>query len=159
MLIAVLGVATPARADATLVAVSADMAVGTIVVRTGERQLYLVLENGQALRYSVGVGRTDRQWAGSTTISGKYVRPNWAPPAEIRRDSPHLPAVIPGGAPDNPMGVAALTLAGGDYAIHGTNRPDLIGGFVSYGCIRMSNADITDLFGRVGLGMPVIVTP
>jgi lipoprotein-anchoring transpeptidase ErfK/SrfK len=159
VLIAVLGVATPARADATLVAVSADMAVGTIVVRTGERQLYLVLENGQALRYSVGVGRTDRQWAGSTTISGKYVRPNWAPPAEIRRDSPHLPAVIPGGAPDNPMGVAALTLAGGDYAIHGTNRPDLIGGFVSYGCIRMSNADITDLFGRVGLGMPVIVTP
>lgn len=100
MLIAVLGVATPARADATLVAVSADMAVGTIVVRTGERQLYLVLENGQALRYSVGVGRTDRQWAGSTTISGKYVRPNWAPPAEIRRDSPHLPAVIPGGAQD-----------------------------------------------------------
>ncbi|MFN4209574.1 MAG: L,D-transpeptidase [Devosia sp.] len=150
--------AAPARAEATLVAVAADMAAGTIVVRTAERALYLVLPDGQALRYSVGVGRPDRQWIGTTAITGKYVRPNWAPPAAIRRDSPDLPAVIPGGSPANPMGAAALTLSGGDYAIHGTNRPDSIGGFVSYGCIRMSNADIVDLFDRVDLGTPVIVT-
>lgn len=156
--LAMLWAAAPARAEATLVAVAADMAAGTIVVRTAERALYLVLPDGQALRYSVGVGRPDRQWIGTTAITGKYVEPNWAPPAAIRRDSPDLPAVIPGGSPANPMGAAALTLSGGDYAIHGTNRPDSIGGFVSYGCIRMSNADIVDLFDRVDLGTPVIVT-
>ena len=158
ILLAMLWAAAPVRAEATLVAVAADMAAGTIVVRTAERALYLVLPDGQALRYSVGVGRPDRQWIGTTAITGKYVKPNWAPPAAIRRDSPDLPAVIPGGSPANPMGAAALTLSGGDYAIHGTNRPDSIGGFVSYGCIRMSNADIVDLFDRVDLGTPVIVT-
>jgi lipoprotein-anchoring transpeptidase ErfK/SrfK len=158
ILLAMLWTAAPARAEATLVAVAADMAAGTIVVRTAERALYLVLPDGQALRYSVGVGRPDRQWIGTTAITGKYVKPNWAPPAAIRRDAPDLPAVIPGGSPANPMGAAALTLSGGDYAIHGTNRPDSIGGFVSYGCIRMSNADIVDLFDRVDLGTPVIVT-
>ncbi|MFP9135967.1 L,D-transpeptidase [Devosia sp. XGJD_8] len=158
ILLATLWTAAPARAEATLVAVAPDMAAGTIVVRTAERALYLVLPDGQALRYSVGVGRPDRQWIGTTAITGKYVKPNWAPPAAIRNDSPDLPAVIPGGSPANPMGAAALTLSGGDYAIHGTNRPDSIGGFVSYGCIRMSNADIVDLFDRVDLGTPVIVT-
>ena len=66
--------------------------------------------------------------------------------------------VYPGGSPGNPMGVAAMTLSGGDYAIHGTNNPGSIGGFVSYGCIRMYNQDITDLFDRVNVGTPVIVT-
>ena len=157
-ILATFSAASPTLADPTLVAVASDMAAGTIVVRTSERQLYLVLEDGQALRYSVGVGRADRQWIGTTSIAGKYLKPNWAPPEAIRRDSPGLPAVIPGGSLANPMGAAAMTLFGGDYAIHGTNRPDSIGGFVSYGCIRMTNADIIDLFGRVGSGTPVIVT-
>lgn len=132
---------------------------GTIVVHTGERRLYLVLENGWALRYAVGVGRPGRQWTGSTAIDGMHVRPAWAPPAAIRADAPHLPAVIAGGSPANPMGAAAMTLSGGAYAIHGTNAPDSIGGFVSYGCIRMHNADIVDLYARVGLGTPVVVMP
>jgi lipoprotein-anchoring transpeptidase ErfK/SrfK len=157
-LIASACIAPPAGAAATLVAFVGDEAAGAIVVRTSERQLYLVLEDGRALRYTVGVGRPDRQWVGTTAISGKYLRPNWAPPDAIRRDTPSLPAVIPGGSPANPMGAAAMTLSGGDYAIHGTNRPDSIGGFVSYGCIRMTNSDITDLFDRVALGTPVIVT-
>jgi lipoprotein-anchoring transpeptidase ErfK/SrfK len=70
-----------------------------------------------------------------------------------------LPAVIPGGSPRNPMGAAALTLSKGEYAIHGTNAPRSVGGFVSYGCIRMHNRDILDLFGRVSFGTTVIVTP
>jgi lipoprotein-anchoring transpeptidase ErfK/SrfK len=131
---------------------------GTIVVHTGERRLYLVLGNGQAIRYPVGVGRAGKQWAGTSRIDGKYVRPAWSPPAEVRRDKPSLPAVIPGGSPRNPMGVAAMTLAGGEYAIHGTNMPGSIGGFVSYGCIRMYNQDITDLFERVSVGTTVVVT-
>ena len=131
---------------------------GTIDIKTGERRLYLVLGDGHALRYVVGVGRAGKQWAGTSYINGKYIRPPWSPPAEVRRDKPSLPAVIPGGSPRNPMGAAAMTLSGGEYAIHGTNAPGSIGGFVSYGCIRMHNADILDLFGRVSVGTTVVVT-
>ena len=76
----------------------------------------------------------------------------------MKRDNPSIPDVIPGGSPSNPMGVAAMTLAGGEYAIHGTNRPNSVGGYVSYGCVRMYNQDISDLFNRVEVGTPVIVT-
>jgi lipoprotein-anchoring transpeptidase ErfK/SrfK len=131
---------------------------GTIVVRTSERRLYYVLGNGQALRYPVGVGRAGKQWAGVSRIDGKYVNPAWSPPPEVKRDKPSLPDVIPGGSPRNPMGVAALTLAGGEYAIHGTNQPSSVGGYVSYGCIRMYNQDISDLFQRVSVGTTVVVT-
>jgi lipoprotein-anchoring transpeptidase ErfK/SrfK len=130
---------------------------GTIVIKTRERRLYYVLGDGKAVRYPVGVGRPDKQWSGHSAISGKYIRPAWSPPAEIRLDNPRLPYVIPGGAPHNPMGAAALTIAGGEYAIHGTNRPGSVGGFVSYGCIRMLNSDILDLFNRVAVGTPVVV--
>ena len=142
-----------------VVAFNGNASPGTIVVRTNERRLYLVLGDGRAMRYPVGVGRAGRQWAGRSYIEGKYVKPAWSPPADIRRDKPSLPSVIPGGSPQNPMGAAALTLSGGgNYAIHGTNSPGSIGGFVSYGCIRMYNQDIVDLYGRVGVGTPVIVT-
>jgi lipoprotein-anchoring transpeptidase ErfK/SrfK len=130
---------------------------GTIVIKTHERRLYYVLGNGRALRYPVGVGRTDKQWTGHSVISGKYIRPAWSPPAEIIRDNPRISRFIPGGASNNPMGAAAMTIAGGEYAIHGTNRPGSVGGFVSYGCIRMLNADILDLFERVAVGTPVVV--
>ena len=130
---------------------------GTIVVRTHERRLYYVMGDGKAVRYPVGVGRMGKQWAGNTQIAGKYRHPAWSPPAEVRRDNPRLPEVIPGGSPRNPMGVAAMTLAGGEYAIHGTNVPNSIGGFVSYGCIRMHNQDISDLFERVTVGTQVVV--
>lgn len=141
-----------------VVAFNANVAPGTIIVRTQERRLYLVLGSGQALRYTVGVGRVGRQWSGKSFIEGKYIEPDWSPPPDIRRDMPHLPNVIPGGSPRNPMGYAALTLDGGTYAIHGTNEPKSIGGFVSYGCIRMHNRDVADLYKRVGVGTPVIVT-
>ena len=131
---------------------------GTIVIKTNERRLYLVLGDGHALRYVVGVGRAGKQWAGASRIAGKYIRPAWTPPAEVRRDKPSLPDVIPGGSPRNPMGAAAMTIAGGEYAIHGTNSPGSVGGFVSYGCIRMYNQDILDLFARVSVGTPVVVT-
>jgi lipoprotein-anchoring transpeptidase ErfK/SrfK len=130
---------------------------GTIVVKTNERRLYYVLSGGQALRYPVGVGKTGKSWSGTAFIDGKYRKPAWSPPREVRRDKPSLPKVIPGGSPKNPLGVAALTLSGGQYAIHGTNAPDSVGGFVSYGCIRMHNKDITDLYTRVRVGTRVVV--
>jgi lipoprotein-anchoring transpeptidase ErfK/SrfK len=130
---------------------------GTVVVRTNERALYYVIGNGRAVRYPVGVGRAGKQWSGSAIITGKYLRPAWTPPAEVKRDKPYLPNVTPGGSGRNPMGAAALTLSRGEYAIHGTNSPGSIGGFVSYGCIRMHNSDILDLYSRVSFGTPVIV--
>jgi lipoprotein-anchoring transpeptidase ErfK/SrfK len=130
---------------------------GTIVVKTGERRLLYVIDRSRALRFPVGVGREGQQWTGRAKVEGKYIEPAWAPPEVIRRDHPDLPKVIPGGSPRNPMGAAALTLRGGEYAIHGTNNPGSIGGFVSYGCIRMRNADIKTLYRLVDVGTPVIV--
>jgi lipoprotein-anchoring transpeptidase ErfK/SrfK len=150
--------ATTTASAREVVAFNGGASAGTIVVRTNERRLYLVVGEGRAIRYPVGVGRVGRQWAGRSMVSGKHIRPAWSPPPDIRRDRPNLPSVIAGGSPANPMGAAALTLSGGDYAIHGTNNPRSIGGFVSYGCIRMYNEDIMDLYSRVSIGTPVVVT-
>jgi lipoprotein-anchoring transpeptidase ErfK/SrfK len=146
-----------AQAHGTIVAAPSSVSAGTIVVRTNERRLYYVIGYGQAIRYPVGVGRAGQQWSGTSVIDAKYVSPDWAPPPDIRAENPKLPLLIPGGSPHNPMGVAAMTLSGLDYAIHGTNQPSSIGHFVSHGCIRMLNEDVTDLFGRVGVGTPVVV--
>ena len=130
---------------------------GTIVIKTRERRLYFVLGQGYAIRYPVGVGRAGQQWTGVAYVDDMRVAPDWVPPPTMRRD-PYSPAyVIPGGSPQNPMGAAALTLTGGEYAIHGTNQPQSIGGFVSSGCIRMHNEDVVDLFARVTVGTPVVV--
>ena len=153
-----IGPAAPAQARGDLVGMAESYAPGTIVVKTGERHLYFVVAPGTAIRYPVGVGRAGQQWAGTSVIEAKFVEPDWAPPPDIRRENPKLPLLIPGGSPRNPMGVAAMTLAGLDYAIHGTNQPSSIGHFVSHGCIRMFNEDVSDLFGRVGVGTPVVVT-
>ena len=147
-----------AEARPELVSVHNQYSPGTILVKTSERRLYLILDDDHAMRYPVGVGRAGKQWAGTTKIDGKYRNPAWSPPDEVKRDKPQLPDVIPGGSPRNPRGVAAMTLAGGQYAIHGTNVPGSVGGFVSYGCIRMLNGDITDLYQRVGVGTTVVVT-
>jgi len=147
-----------AQARPEMVGVHGDYSPGTIVIKTNERRLYYILDSGHAMRYPVGVGKYGKQWAGTTRISGKYRNPAWSPPAEVKRDKPFMPDVIPGGSPRNPMGVAAMTLAGGEYAIHGTNMPGSVGGFVSYGCIRMLNGDITDLYERVSIGTTVVVT-
>jgi lipoprotein-anchoring transpeptidase ErfK/SrfK len=149
---------SPAAAGPELVNIHNQYSPGTILVKTNERRLYLILDDDHAMRYPVGVGKTGKQWAGTTRIDGKYRNPAWSPPDEVKRDKPQLPDLIPGGSPRNPMGVAAMTLSGGQYAIHGTNVPGSVGGFVSYGCIRMLNPDITDLYQRVSVGTTVVVT-
>jgi lipoprotein-anchoring transpeptidase ErfK/SrfK len=127
---------------------------GTIVVRTNERKLYFVVKNNRAIQYPVGVGRLDKQWFGATRVASKQLRPAWSPPAEIRRGRPNW--VIPSDSPRNPMGAAALVLADNELAIHGTNNPGSVGGFVSWGCIRMHNKDIMDLYKRVDVGTRVV---
>lgn len=159
VLIAFGGVSQPAAAREAI-AFRGEHSPGTIIVKTGERRLYYVLGEGRAIRYPVGVGRPGKQWTGATYINGKHLSPAWSPPDDVKRAKPSLPDVIPGGTPRNPMGAAALTLGAGDgeYAIHGTNVPGSIGGFVSFGCIRMHNGDVMDLYSRVNVGTPVIVT-
>ena len=146
----------PAQAQATVA--FQGYPVGTIVVRTNQRRLYYIVGPDRAISYPVGVGKAGQQWSGTSTINGKYIRPAWSPPADIKRANPKLPNVIEGGSPRNPMGAAAMTLSGGEYAIHGTNQPGSIGGFVSYGCIRMHNSHVLDLYARVSVGTQVIVT-
>jgi len=131
---------------------------GTIVIKTNERHLYYVTGEGQAIRYRIGVGKAGMAWTGRSSIDGKYISPAWQAPESIRKDYSQLPPVVPGGSPSNPMGAAALTLSGGgQYAIHGTNNPGSIGGFVSHGCIRMYNQDIMDLYARVSVRTKVVV--
>eukprot|EP01037_Dinobryon_pediforme_P023155 gene23155-24520_t len=129
---------------------------GTIIVRTTERHLYLTLGDGMAIRYPIAVGLPGKEWSGRTYVARMAVNPVWAPPAEVKHDKPELPDyILPG--PSNPLGPRALVLAAGQYAIHGTNRPETIGTKASYGCIRMYNRHIVDLYQRVSVGTPVIV--
>jgi len=153
-------IAAPEQAAAREIVALRDgnYSAGTILIRTNERRLYYVMGDGRAVRYPVGVGKAGKSWTGTARIDGKYIKPAWSPPADVKRDHPRLPDLIAGGSPRNPMGAAAMTLSGGQYAIHGTNVPGSVGGFVSYGCFRMYNADVLDLYSRVGVGTSVVVT-
>ncbi len=138
---------------------------GTIVVDPGQRFLYLVLGDGKAMRYGIGVGREGFGWNGVATIQRKQKWPSWHPPVEMQaRDerARQWKDGMPGG-PSNPLGARALYLYqnGRDtlYRIHGTNEPQSIGRAVSSGCIRMLNADVIDLYDRVPTGSRVVVLP
>jgi lipoprotein-anchoring transpeptidase ErfK/SrfK len=151
-LIAIAALMVPLTARARDIVQFQGYEPGTIVVVTGARQLYYVLGRGQAIRYPVGVGRAGMAWHGRAYVAAKYLRPAWSA-------NPGVTRTIPGGAPGNPMGAAAIGLDRGNYAIHGTNDPSSIGGFVSHGCIRMHNADVMDLYQRVPIGAKVAVVP
>lgn len=129
---------------------------GAIIIKNREHALYYTLGDGRAIRYPVAVGKQAKQWSGATIVERKVVYPIWQPPQVVRADSPNLPPLIYPG-PKNPLGTRALVLANGEYAIHGTNNPGSIGHDASYGCIRMFNQDVEDLFQRVGVGTPVYV--
>ncbi len=129
---------------------------GTIIVDTPQRFLFLVQENGTALRYGIGVGRPGFTWAGVKTVTRKAEWPDWVPPKEMLARRPDLPHYMAGG-PDNPLGARALYLGSSLYRIHGSNEPWTIGQAVSSGCIRMRNEDVTDLYERVRVGTRVIV--
>lgn len=129
---------------------------GTIVVETSERRLYLVLEDGKALKYGIGVGRDGFRWSGTHKITRTAEWPGWTPPAQMRKRVPDLPAYMPGG-PNNPLGARALYIGSTLYRIHGTSEPWTIGQAVSSGCIRMVNDDVIDLYDRVKVGALVVV--
>jgi lipoprotein-anchoring transpeptidase ErfK/SrfK len=131
---------------------------GTIVIDTANTYLYLVLGNGQAVRYGIGVGREGFTWAGAQRVSRMAEWPDWHPPAEMIERQPYLPRFMAGGE-TNPLGARALYLGNTLYRIHGTNQPSTIGTFVSSGCIRLTNEDVSDLYTRVKVGTRVVVLP
>jgi lipoprotein-anchoring transpeptidase ErfK/SrfK len=132
--------------------------VGTLIVDTPNTYLYLVLGEGKAMRYGIGVGRDGFTWAGVEKVTKLAEWPDWHPPAEMIERQPYLPRFMAGGE-SNPMGARALYLGKTVYRIHGTNQPSTIGSFVSSGCIRLVNADVEDLYQRVKVGTRVVVLP
>lgn len=131
---------------------------GTVIVDTKNTFLYLVLNETQAMRYGIGVGREGFAWSGEQTVARKAEWPDWHPPTEMIGRQPYLPRFMAGG-PGNPLGARAMYLGETEYRIHGTNNPDTIGKRVSSGCIRLTNDDVTDLYERVKIGAKVIVLP
>jgi lipoprotein-anchoring transpeptidase ErfK/SrfK len=135
-----------------------DEKPGTIIVRASERRLYLILGDGWAMKYGIGVAREGFEWSGEFHVSMKRQWPDWTPPPEMIKRQPDLPKHMEGG-PDNPLGARALYLGDTLYRIHGSNEPETIGQAVSSGCIRMANEDVIDLYNRVRVGTKVIIEP
>jgi len=146
----------PAQLRRQMVAYPTNEPPGTIIIDTGHTFLYLTLGHGMAMRYGIGVGRQGFTWSGVETIVRKSEWPDWIPPAQMVARQPYLPRWV-GGGPGNPLGARALYLGNTEYRIHGTNDPSTIGKHVSSGCIRLQNADIIDLYSRVGIGTKVVV--
>jgi lipoprotein-anchoring transpeptidase ErfK/SrfK len=129
---------------------------GTIIIDTPNTFLYLVLGDGKAMRYGIGVGREGFTWSGVERVSKMAEWPDWHPPPEMIERQPYLPRFMAGGE-SSPLGARALYLGKSIYRIHGTNQPSTIGTFVSSGCIRLTNTDIEDLYRRVTVGTKVVV--
>jgi lipoprotein-anchoring transpeptidase ErfK/SrfK len=137
--------------------------VGTIVVDTPNRYLYLIEAKGMSMRYGIGVGREGFAWAGTATIQAKAAWPTWTPPAEmLARDPTSRPYAngMPGGI-DNPLGARAMYLYQGGqdtlYRLHGTTEAWTIGQAVSSGCVRILDQDVIDLYNRVPISTKVVV--
>ena len=156
--LASLSLAPPAHAG-RLVRYKSPYLPGEILISQSERKLYLIVDGDRAIVYPVAVARRGKEWEGRARVQAKYVEPAWSPPDSVKRDHPELPDVIQGGAPGNPMGARAILLDRDEIAIHGTNRRmrASIGAGGSYGCIRMLNEDVIDLFDRVAVGTPVMM--
>lgn len=137
---------------------------GTIIIKTGERALYQVMGGGKARRYLVAVGKEGFSWSGTARVGLKRVNPTWTPPAAMIERKPEYEewaGGMPGGIPENPLGVRALYLYKGGrdtlFRIHGTNNPSSIGTAASSGCIRMLNREVIELYNNSPVGTKVIV--
>ena len=138
------------------VSIDASYKPGTIIISTKERRLYLVTDQGEALRYGIGVGRDGFTWRGTHRVTAKKEWPSWTPPPQMLRRRPDLPRYMPGGE-DNPLGARAMYLGSTLFRIHGSNEPETIGSAVSSGCFRLTNEDVIHLYNRVKVGAMVIV--
>ena len=131
---------------------------GQVVASFSDRRIYLVVRPGEAISYPIAIPRQQSRWQGVMTVSDKRINPTWTPTPTMIAENPRLPRWVPGGHPQNPLGVRALYLGSSAYRIHGTDAPWTIGQPVSKGCIRMYNKDVIDLYNRVPIGAKVTVT-
>jgi lipoprotein-anchoring transpeptidase ErfK/SrfK len=135
-------------------------APGSIVVDTDARYLYFVLPDKKAIRYGVTVGEEALSWYGIAKVGRKEEWPSWVPTADIKKRLENIPNFVEGG-PHNPLGARGIYLYQGSkdtlFRVHGTNQPEYIGQAISSGCIRMTNEDVIDLYGRVKMGAIVVV--
>jgi lipoprotein-anchoring transpeptidase ErfK/SrfK len=129
---------------------------GSIIINSKTNVLHLVMGNGKAVQYRVATARKGFEWSGTHKVSSKTQWPDWRPPVEMRQRHPELPSFMAGG-PKNPLGARAMYLGSSIYRIHGTNEPKSIGKSASSGCIRMLNADVTELYTLVKIGAEVTV--
>ncbi len=151
--------AVPSAKAGRLVGYELAYPPGEILISQSQRRLYLIIDGERAIAYPVAVAKPGKEWTGPARVQAKYVEPAWSPPDSVKRDHPELPDVIQGGAPGNPMGARAILLDRDEIAIHGTNgrMRASIGTAASYGCIRMRNEDVIDLYSRVAVGTPVMM--
>jgi lipoprotein-anchoring transpeptidase ErfK/SrfK len=148
----------PARLQRQVINYPSREVPGTIIIDTPNTYLYLILGQGQAIRYGIGVGREGFTWSGVKQVVSKTEWPDWYPPPMMINRQPYLPRMVAGG-PGNPLGARAMYIGGTEYRIHGTNDPTTIGKQVSSGCIRLTNDNVIDLYNRVKIGAKVIVLP
>lgn len=150
--------AAPSRINRQVVHLETKYPAGTIIVSYGDRRLYRIEEGGSTIAYPIAVPTHLASWEGTLNVTSKRVNPSWRPTPSMIKRNPMLPRYVPGGHPQNPMGVRALYLGDTLYRIHGTDSPWTIGEAVSSGCIRMYNEDVKDLYERTQTGAQVIVT-
>ena len=121
-----------------------------IYINAASRLMLLYDDNTRLAMYHLGLGKVSTPTpTGYFQINTKEIDPPW-----INPDDPEFE--VPSG-PDNPLGYRWMQISG-NYGIHGTNRPESIGGYVSNGCIRMHERDVEELFDAVEVGTPVEIT-
>jgi lipoprotein-anchoring transpeptidase ErfK/SrfK len=130
--------------------------VGTIIIDKLQHFLYLIQPNNVALRYGIGLGEQCTELAGLRHVASKAEWPPWQATPDMIARKLAKPGTLPGG-PGNPLGARAMELDDGKSRINGTNAPATVGTNVIFGCIRLGNDDVVDLYGRVQAGTPVLV--
>ena len=140
------------------VAINTTERAGTIIVSFADRRLYKIVGKGRAISYPIGVPKDIARWDGTLNVTQKRKNPSWRPTASMLKRNPRLPSYLPGGHPQNPLGVRALYLGHTFYRIHGTDAPWTIGKAASSGCVRMYNEHAIDLYNRTNVGAKVVVT-
>lgn len=146
------------RLSKQTVSIKSNEAPGTIIVSFADRRLYKITERGRAISYPIGVPKDIARWDGTLRVTQKRKNPAWRPTQSMLKRNPRLPSYVPGGHPQNPMGVRALYLGHTFYRIHGTDAPWTIGKAASSGCVRMYNDHAIDLYNRTKVGAKVVVT-
>ncbi|MBQ6297281.1 MAG: L,D-transpeptidase family protein [Selenomonadaceae bacterium] len=121
-----------------------------ILINSASRLMLFYDGDTKLAVYHLGLGKVETPTpTGYYKINSKEINPPWIDPNDPEYE-------VPSG-PDNPLGYRWMEFSG-NYGIHGTNRPESIGGYVSNGCIRMNERDVEELFDAVEVGTPVEIT-